>query len=291
MSQHGVNSRSNPLLDEHISVKHICFKKKMDIQCISAIDSPMRPSPMRHTLAVLRSIIGLTQKEMAALAECSTPTIQAIELGKLRLSPKLGTRISVHSGVGLVWLMKNEVAKPAVDNEGSIYTKDTFEKTQARIAMPPTTGDAAAAEQMNCWHAYHESLRYITGLFLHAYKTNQLAMGQYKVAAALMDVAHKLRPPVESQNFDEYWIWKSMPSSEEFVKIHALVQHFKEQTEVIFQQRLDATSSQEKRFTFEPGGKIATVRFRKVLSQNNELSLIPNTPRPPQPKRATKKIK
>ena len=45
----------------------------------------MRPSPLRHPLAVLRQIIGLTQKDFAKLVGKSTTTIQAIELGKLQL--------------------------------------------------------------------------------------------------------------------------------------------------------------------------------------------------------------
>ena len=51
--------------------------------------SPMRLSPQRHTLAVLRTVIGITQKEMAEILECSTATVQAIELGKLKMSMKL----------------------------------------------------------------------------------------------------------------------------------------------------------------------------------------------------------
>ena len=41
----------------------------------------MRLSPQRHTLAVLRILLNLTQKEMAEIAGCSRPTIQAVELG------------------------------------------------------------------------------------------------------------------------------------------------------------------------------------------------------------------
>ena len=61
--------------------------------------SLMRPSPQRHTLAVLRTLIGLTQKEMAQLLDCSTPTIQAIELGKLKLSLDLAQRVQFQTGV------------------------------------------------------------------------------------------------------------------------------------------------------------------------------------------------
>ena len=91
----------------------------------------MRPSPLRHTLAVLRSFLRLTQKEMADIVECSTPTIQAIELGKLNLSEKLGVTLATKTGVSLDWLMQNDVTAPVVDRSGETYTKEAFESIRA----------------------------------------------------------------------------------------------------------------------------------------------------------------
>jgi len=92
----------------------------------------MRPSPQRHTLAVLRTIIGITQKEMAAILECSTPTIQAVELGKLNLSSGLAQRVAFQTGISVEWLLANDINKPPVSARGDSYTK-----ARLRITKPP----------------------------------------------------------------------------------------------------------------------------------------------------------
>jgi len=92
----------------------------------------MRLSPQRHTLAVLRVQLRLTQKEMATLMGCSTATVQAIELGKLKLSEKLGLEIAVKTGVRLEWLMAGDVSKPILDTDGAPYTLATFENLAAK---------------------------------------------------------------------------------------------------------------------------------------------------------------
>ena len=95
----------------------------------------MRVSPQSHTLAVLRSLIGLTQKEMAVVLHCSTPTIQAIELGRLKLSEKLAGMVSLKTGINLAWLLKNDVNQPPIDIKGKAYTKETFEQFQSTNAI------------------------------------------------------------------------------------------------------------------------------------------------------------
>ena len=99
----------------------------------------MRPSPLRHPLAVLRQIIGLTQKDFAKLVGKSTTTIQAIELGKLQLSKDLAVKISVETGVAARWLLEGDVLKPPVSEEPVTkertleleFTKKYFEKWRA----------------------------------------------------------------------------------------------------------------------------------------------------------------
>src|SRR3954469_21665123 len=72
----------------------------------------MRPSPMRHLLAVLRTTIGLTQKQMAELSGRAARTIQAVELGKLALSEELALRLAKETGVDESWLLAGDVSVP-----------------------------------------------------------------------------------------------------------------------------------------------------------------------------------
>jgi transcriptional regulator with XRE-family HTH domain len=72
----------------------------------------MRPSPLRHPVAVLRTTIGLTQKELADLVDRAARTIQSIELGQLPLSEELALRIAKESGVVESWLLQGDTGIP-----------------------------------------------------------------------------------------------------------------------------------------------------------------------------------
>ena len=91
----------------------------------------MRRSPERHNLARLRLLIGLGQKEMAEIVGCSTPTIRAVELGKLKLSEGLAFRISLATGIDAAWLLENDLTKPPVSTDGGEYTHRFYEATRA----------------------------------------------------------------------------------------------------------------------------------------------------------------
>lgn len=108
----------------------------------------MRRSPQRHVLAVLRLTIGLGQAEMAKLCDCSKSAIQRVELGHMPLSAKLGARVAQETGIGSGWLLANEVKAPLVDQHGSPYTKNTFEKWRARQRDVKTEGDSHEADEI-----------------------------------------------------------------------------------------------------------------------------------------------
>jgi transcriptional regulator with XRE-family HTH domain len=97
----------------------------------------MRPSPLRHPLAVLRQVIGLGQKELADLIKKSPATIQAIELGKLKLSEELALKISVETGVSIKWLLNGDPqAEPAIEfgplpGPEERFTREHFEWVRA----------------------------------------------------------------------------------------------------------------------------------------------------------------
>src|SRR5690348_717249 len=94
----------------------------------------MRPSPHRHPLAILRFIVKITQKEMGDLLDCSRATIQAVELGRLKLSEKLAHRIAYETGASLVWLLAGDVRRKPIRSDGTPFTKDSFESERASLS-------------------------------------------------------------------------------------------------------------------------------------------------------------
>jgi hypothetical protein len=96
----------------------------------------MRPSPKKHNLARLRvDALHIGQKEMADVARCSTRAIQSVELKTLPLSESLARRISAATGVGLRWLLDNDLNAPIVNRAGYPYLRLTFESRQAGKAF------------------------------------------------------------------------------------------------------------------------------------------------------------
>ena len=95
----------------------------------------MRRSPLRTTLAVLRSELGLSQEELGKLVGRSRPTIQAIELKKLRLTEDLAAKISAETGISARWLLEGKPDKPMIADSSwgpdSPYGKSLFEHIQA----------------------------------------------------------------------------------------------------------------------------------------------------------------
>ena len=114
----------------------------------------MRPSPLRHTVAILRTLIGLTQKELAALVGRSTRTIQAIELKQLPLSEELALRMAEETGVDEGWLLQNDLNEPparrmeliSLRDERGPYAKEDFEWARAYRESPAATEKELAAK-------------------------------------------------------------------------------------------------------------------------------------------------
>lgn len=112
-------------------------KCKLKCRYLLRIYYAMRPSPLRHPLAVLRQIIGISQGELAVLVGKSRATIQAVELRKLNLSEELGLKIALETGVSARWLLDGDPAvAPWVDSllGPQKFSKETFERRRANRA-------------------------------------------------------------------------------------------------------------------------------------------------------------
>jgi len=150
----------------------------------------MRPSPHRHTLAVLRTFLGLTQKEMADLIECSRPTIQAIELKKLSLSSKLADRIRLETGISLPWLLGDRPDLPPVDYQSKPYTKELFDRIRADSARPNHMRDDMTARFALTLHTAE-----VADLLLAAFAKDRTQLCSYKLSCALRTLRKEFGGP------------------------------------------------------------------------------------------------
>jgi transcriptional regulator with XRE-family HTH domain len=113
----------------------------------------MRPSPLAHPLAVLRTTIGLTQKQMGALVNRAARTIQSIELGKLPLTEELALRIAEATGVDEAWLFAANPAVPPrkgltllqAGRGDGVYSKADYEYHRAYVESPLVTRQELAS--------------------------------------------------------------------------------------------------------------------------------------------------
>ena len=145
----------------------------------------MRPSPQRHILAVLRSFLGLTQKEMAELAKCSRPTIQAIELGKLKLGRDLAMRISAATACSLEILLDADPNRPLLNVFHKPYEVANFKSAQSVLKNPP----AANAEQFI--GAYYFMAATLADVFLSAIKRGDRHILLYQAGKALKSLVNE----------------------------------------------------------------------------------------------------
>ena len=154
----------------------------------------MRLSPHRHTLAVLRTTIGLTQKQMAELAECSPPTIQAIELGKLKMSDRIAKLLLFNTGISIDWLIANDTTTPPTEAiSKKPYTKESFEQHRAGL-FAPNRGDFRALYSLfDLWTMYARQIELYSLLLAQAYKEGTEGVFAYKCMMRTLETGHQIK--------------------------------------------------------------------------------------------------
>lgn len=151
----------------------------------------MRPSPQRHTLAVLRTLIGFTQKEMAQILDCSVPTVQAVELGKLKLSMDLAQRVHFQTSISTEWLLADDVSQPPVTEQGKPYTKERFEGVQAALLSPKKAGIDTLYDHWKAREMFIKNVKLLAILYTEAYKRGKVPIVFYKGIMANKELMEK----------------------------------------------------------------------------------------------------
>jgi len=162
----------------------------------------MRKSGLKHTVAILRNVIGLGQKELAALVNVSPATIQSIELnsGRLSLSQSLGEKISYHTGVDLKWLMDNNTRKPITSRYGQPYTRESYEEHQANLDQRYRDGDLAGLQ-----FSLDTLFATILSIYVEAAKIRKGPLANYKLHRAVEAIKKELRIEDTKQKIAMTW--------------------------------------------------------------------------------------
>jgi len=128
---------------------------------------------------------------MAQILECSVPTIQAVELGKLKLSMDLAQRVNFQTAVSTEWLLGGDVTDAPVTGAGEPYTKAHFENRQAALLSPKKSGTGALAELWDIRGMFIKNVKLLCILYTEAYKCGKVPTVFYKSLMASKEIFEK----------------------------------------------------------------------------------------------------
>src|ERR1043166_3670127 len=164
----------------------------------------------KHPLAILRRTIGLKQKEMADLLECSLPTIQAIEYGKLMISEKLVGLIAYKTGVSTLWIRHG--LGPMTDTHGKPYPRQSYEQHQAVLFAPAQDAGRIENQLMIARGCFLHMVDRLAILFTNALRRKNVTMCHYKVGCATDEVLAETGTYKSlTQDENTRWNWIRFP--------------------------------------------------------------------------------
>jgi transcriptional regulator with XRE-family HTH domain len=149
----------------------------------------MRRSSLRHPIAVLRTIIKISQPDFSRLAGIAESTLAKIESLRLPLSKENAIKISAQTGVSMGWLMEgdplappraDEFRFPAEGKEPVEFTRNLFEQCRAQIEFGDSPKIAVRAQL---------PLIELTAMAASARTLAQQRMFSYKVKKAFEGLA------------------------------------------------------------------------------------------------------
>jgi hypothetical protein len=142
----------------------------------------MRTSSKKTTSAVLRSIIGIKDVEMAEILDCSPGTIHSLESGRLKLSDSLAMRMAHETGVAMNWLLDgNPKALPRARN-GTPFSRAVFDRV--RSSKLPTPFSRALVPV-----AVREFSEALASIMYAAYAKGDAELATYKIGRSIVDLA------------------------------------------------------------------------------------------------------
>jgi hypothetical protein len=128
---------------------------------------------------------------MAQILECSIPTVQAVELGKLKPSVDLAQRVNFQTGISIEWFLADDVSNPPVTEEGMTYTKARFEGRQASLIAPKETSHEVLFHLWTTWTMFIKHVNVLAILYTEAYKRGKVPLVFYKSLMSVKDLFEK----------------------------------------------------------------------------------------------------
>ena len=121
------------------------------------------------------------------MLKCSTATIQAIELGKLKLSERLAQEIRQQTGVSLEWLMIDDPERLPINGFHLAYARSDFENAQANLhrKFDDETDPEYSREFLG------QCLAAIASAMLSAIEKDQYVLFRYKTRQLLDELSQK----------------------------------------------------------------------------------------------------
>ena len=150
-------------------------------------------------MAILRLMLGLTQKEMADLAGCAAITIQSVERGKLALSGKLAEHISAITGVNEEWLVAGDPMADMIAEDGSAYTPREFEERRAILFNRKLSPKRAAFEHEFTPEVLAAMLIKIYSITRKGHEQSRFAWTIYRIQVALQALERELGSDTEGE--------------------------------------------------------------------------------------------
>jgi transcriptional regulator with XRE-family HTH domain len=143
----------------------------------------MRASSKKTTSAVLRSIIGIKDVEMAEILDCSPGTIHSLESGRLKLSDSLAMRMSHETGVAMDWLLDGNPKVLPYARDGTPFTRDIFDRARSKLITP--------INRVLIQFAGREFSEAVVSILRAAYTKGNAELAVYKVGRAINELARE----------------------------------------------------------------------------------------------------
>jgi hypothetical protein len=152
--------------------------------------------------------------QMAVLLKCSPHTIQSLESRRRDLSEDMATRYFLQTGIDPQWLLNGDPKAPPITHLGTPYTKDIYDRTQAR------QGSLEKIDRASLMFEAAEITARFVAILLSAKKQRRWRMARYKARTAILKLMEEFGQDPEvyaPPDFSSYDMDQALPIVDELL--------------------------------------------------------------------------